>query len=623
MKAGALQGAGRVLRMILLGLGLLGLWPGIGWAAAPTVTITSPTANHVFSYPIPSGSALMALATPSTGATIVKVEFLKGTTLVGTVTQPTGSGQYILPVTSNNFGPGVYSLTAKVTDSLGAVVTSAAVPVTVNARPTVTLIYPVSSQVFAANQPITITATASDSDGSVVKVDFYQGMPTGMTLIGATTSAPYAATWANPPAGLRVIRATVTDNLGATSDAFMTISVNALPTVTLTSPSAGSVGIAPASFTLSATAADGDGTIAKVEFLNGSTLIGTATTSPYTFAWSGVGGGTYSLTAKATDNRGAVTTSTSVPISVIANSAPTISLTSPTQNQSLRAPATITLAATASDPDNNLVKVEFFQNDTLIATVLSAPYTATWNNVGQGSYQITAVATDAAGAQTTSAPATLTVTSAQASLYFIHPDHLGTPRLVTDAANQVVWRHLPTTEPFGTTPPEEDPQGTGNRFEMPLAFPGQYRDNESGLSYNYFRDYSPGEGRYRQSDPIGLQGGINTYSYVNGNPVSYTDPSGLCRRGYKPMEGNAGACVRYDRVDPDKCATAECAGGLTPIPVDLRPASEIDVAQCKLVCQMVTTPPVAACNAALGGTFITGLAIGGPLKMGACSLICN
>ncbi|HQZ87086.1 MAG TPA: RHS repeat-associated core domain-containing protein, partial [Actinomycetota bacterium] len=92
----------------------------------------------------------------------------------------------------------------------------------------------------------------------------------------------------------------------------------------------------------------------------------------------------------------------------------------------------------------------------------------------------------------------------QASLYFIHPDHLGTPRLVTDAANQVVWRHLPTTDPFGTTPPEEDPQGTGQRFEMPLAFPGQYRDNESGLSYNYFRDYDPGTGRYPQSDPIGL-----------------------------------------------------------------------------------------------------------------------
>ena len=303
------------------------------------------------------------------------------------------------------------------------------------------------------------------------------------------------------------------------------------PTVALTSPSANLVFafVGPGAIMLAATAADSDGSVSKVEFYQGTTLIGTATDAPYAVTWSNPPAGSYSLTAKATDNRGATTTSAAVPITVIANSAPTVSLTSPTPNQSLTAPATLQLAATASDPDNNLAKVEFFQNGSLIATLLAPPYTASWNNVGQGSYLITAVATDAIGAQATSASATLTVTSAQASLYFIHADHLGTPRLVTDSANQVVWRHLPTTEPFGNTPPEEDPNATGNRFEMPLAFPGQYRDRESGLSYNYFRDYDPATGRYPQFDPIGLRGGINGYSYVGGNPLSYADPSGLDR----------------------------------------------------------------------------------------------
>ncbi|MCE9556157.1 MAG: hypothetical protein K8T91_22640, partial [Planctomycetes bacterium] len=160
-------------------------------------------------------------------------------------------------------------------------------------------------------------------------------------------------------------------------------------------------------------------------------------------------------------------------------------------------------------------------------TVLSPPYTATWANVAQGSYSITAVATDATGAQTSSAPTTITVTPAQAALYFIHPDHLGTPRLVTDEANAIVWRHLPTTEPFGNSPPEEDPNATGTRFEMNLAFPGQYRDRESNLSYNYFRDYDSLGGRYRQSDPIGLSGGINPYGYVGGSPISRFDLFGL------------------------------------------------------------------------------------------------
>jgi RHS repeat-associated protein len=60
-----------------------------------------------------------------------------------------------------------------------------------------------------------------------------------------------------------------------------------------------------------------------------------------------------------------------------------------------------------------------------------------------------------------------------------------------------------------------------------LRFPGQYYDAESGLNYNYFRDYDSATGRYVQSDPIGLNGGLNTYAYVNNSPVTSFDRFGL------------------------------------------------------------------------------------------------
>lgn len=102
----------------------------------------------------------------------------------------------------------------------------------------------------------------------------------------------------------------------------------------------------------------------------------------------------------------------------------------------------------------------------------------------------------------------------------IHTDHLGTPRFVTDENQAVVWEGRYSA--FG----ELDYEGA-NGIEQNIRYPGQYHDRESGLYYNYYRDYDPTIGRYIQSDPIGLSGGTNTYAYVYGNPLSYIDPEGL------------------------------------------------------------------------------------------------
>jgi RHS repeat-associated protein len=110
--------------------------------------------------------------------------------------------------------------------------------------------------------------------------------------------------------------------------------------------------------------------------------------------------------------------------------------------------------------------------------------------------------------------------------YYIVPDHLNTPRAIQDQTGNTVWR-WDQREPFGVTQPNTDPDGDGVAFDFPLRFPGQYQDRETSLNYNYFRDYDPSVGRYVQSDPIGLRGGLNSYLYGKGDPLRNADRNGL------------------------------------------------------------------------------------------------
>ena len=104
--------------------------------------------------------------------------------------------------------------------------------------------------------------------------------------------------------------------------------------------------------------------------------------------------------------------------------------------------------------------------------------------------------------------------------FYVAPDHLDAPHQITSAAGQVVW--LWDHDPFGNG----DPVAPGG-FSYSLRFPGQFYDARARLHYNYFRDYDPGTGRYIESDPIGLAGGVNTYGYARQNPVQWVDPTGL------------------------------------------------------------------------------------------------
>ncbi len=131
------------------------------------------------------------------------------------------------------------------------------------------------------------------------------------------------------------------------------------------------------------------------------------------------------------------------------------------------------------------------------------------------------------------------------ALYYTHVDHLGTPQLLTDGAGAVAWQA--EYDPFGKA------TVTVASVTNNLRFPGQYYDGETGLHYNYFRDYDPGTGRYVESDPIGLGDGMNTYTYVSANPLSYSDVSARSKIPCGCREETKSECFRRNDSELSEC----------------------------------------------------------------------
>jgi RHS repeat-associated protein len=131
--------------------------------------------------------------------------------------------------------------------------------------------------------------------------------------------------------------------------------------------------------------------------------------------------------------------------------------------------------------------------------------------------------------------------------------------MVSNQAGTTVWRN-DNTEPFGDSIPNQDPNNTGTTFEFNMRFPGQYFDKETNVSYNYVRDYDQGTGRYVESDPFGLGGGLNTYAYVRAKPLRLTDPFGLDGEG----------CTYY-YVDPQGRRVCQIVFPTPDVPPELFP----------------------------------------------------
>jgi hypothetical protein len=368
---------------------------------APTVAISSPANNSSFAFN--SQVTITATAADSDG-TIASVDFFDGATSLGSKT----TAPYSIVVSTLSMG--AHTITARATDNVGAMTTSAAITVniTANQAPTVVLTAPANNASFMTNDVVTISATASDPDGTIAKVEFFDGA----TLLGTFTTAPYTTSAAALAAGTHTITAKATDNMGAsTTSTASTITVNAnqAPTVALTSPNRNSSFFTTDTLNLTANASDVDGTIAKVEFFDGATLLGTATASPYSATATGLIAGSHTLTAKATDNKGAVTTSKTIPITIKANAAPTVALTSPAANATFIPNQVVTISATASDTDGTVARVDFYDGATLIGSRTATPYSITTSTLVAGTHTITAKAVDDRNGVGTSAAVSITI----------------------------------------------------------------------------------------------------------------------------------------------------------------------------------------------------------------------
>ncbi len=216
----------------------------------------------------------------------------------GTFTLPAGDHELRVYMVTGNFNFNYITFTSMVPP---------------NAPPTVSITSPANNAHFSTSPvDITMLANATDSDGSVSRVDFYNGT----TLAGTVTSAPYQFTFAAIPNGAYTLKAIATDDKGASTTASITTSVgNYPPTVSITSPANNASFTAPATVIVNASAQDADGSIAQVELFNGTTSLGVVTAAPFSWTLSGLAVGAYTLKAIATDDKGA-TANASIAVTV-------------------------------------------------------------------------------------------------------------------------------------------------------------------------------------------------------------------------------------------------------------------------------------------------------------------
>lgn len=389
-------------------------------SAPPAVSITSPAGGVSVS----AGSSVNIVASASdSDGTVTSVQFFAAGEFIAEDFTAPYSATWIPVEPSDDPTVGLIAIAV---DNLGLSTASAGVSVSVQGSggtgggapvgnpPTVTLTTPSAGTTLGVNTPVLLQAEASDSDGNITKVQFYAN---GL-LVASDDIYPYSTEWTPTSPADYELEARATDNDGnVESSAPVTVTVadlsGGLPTVSITSPANGSTIQTSTAASIIVSAQDVDGSVASVQvFVDGQPLGAADSAAPYVFVWEPGSSGTYSLTARATDNSGNIGTSSAVSVTVAdASSAPpVVSIASPISGDSLVAGTSTSIIASASDPDGQVATVQFFVDGRPQGPADTVePFVVPWTPTASGSYSLQAVAVDGSGNQTTSSTVTITV----------------------------------------------------------------------------------------------------------------------------------------------------------------------------------------------------------------------
>jgi len=277
--------------------------------------------------------------------------------------------------------------------------------------PIVQWLSPTNGTILQSPQALTLNASATVGFGTIARVEFRDGT----NSLGVITSPPYSLLWNNPTVGSHTLSALATDDRGGvtTSDsALLTVlPLNQAPTVQWLNPATNTVLQNPQHVLIEVAAGDLDGTIAQVEFRDGTNSLGVLGNPPYTLVLTNATVGTHFLSAVATDNRGATTTSDVALLTVLPlNQAPSVQWLSPANNSVLQNPQSVTLQVTPSDFDGTIARVEFREGTKTLGAVSSPPYSVLWTNPTAGTHTLSAVVTDNRGGATLSDLINVTIT---------------------------------------------------------------------------------------------------------------------------------------------------------------------------------------------------------------------
>jgi alpha-tubulin suppressor-like RCC1 family protein len=377
----------------------------------PVVELISPVNGAHFSAP---ATINMTATASSAGSGIDWVDFYIGNDYYYSSGSP-------YEFTWRNVPPGTYTLKARAYDLNGSFADSLVSAIIIEPpRSTlnIVLVAPQEDQTFSRTDTIELKAEVGSSTTAISRVEFYRDN----SKIGEANIAPYQYVWTGLSIGDYSISARVYDSNGSsavsTTVLVHVVNSNILPSVVLTSPASDSQYSVQDIVQLAADASDDDGNITKVEFYQGTKLIGYSTTSPYTCEWRGFSSGEYSLKARAYDNLGDFTDSSIVPMQVTGNLAPVITLAYPKSGLTYASGATAVLQASASDQDGWLTRVEFI----IDGVVVGAVDYSEWNQPSSfsqvsatlgiiGEHSLVAKAYDNMGASTDSESVTISITS--------------------------------------------------------------------------------------------------------------------------------------------------------------------------------------------------------------------